>query len=117
MFREVFAELEAQIPDMRAISIVGRDGIEIDSRIREDLPHEVMSAEMNGLLRNLERFEAEFGLGKTEEMVVRTDVQNILLLALSRDLFVLVITGPSTATGQARYYVQRQAHRFMEVLS
>lgn len=117
MFREVFAELEAQIPDMRAVSLVGRDGIEIESRVREDLPHEVLSAEMNGLLRNLERFEAEFGMGKTEEMVIRTDVQNILMLALSRDLFVLVITGPSTATGRTRYHVQRQAHRFLEVLS
>ena len=117
MFREVFSEIEAQVPDLQAISLVGRDGIEIDSRVREDLPHEVLSAEMNGLLRNLERLESEFGLGKTEEMVIRTAAQNILLFALSREIFVLVITGPSSATGQTRYHIQRQAHRFLEVLS
>lgn len=116
MFREVFAELGASIPDLLAVCLVGRDGIEIDHFVRDDLPHEVLSAEMNGLLRNLERLEKEFGLGRTEEMVVRTDVQNILLLALSKDMFVLVITGPSTATGRARYQIQRIAHRFLDML-
>jgi predicted regulator of Ras-like GTPase activity (Roadblock/LC7/MglB family) len=117
MFREVFAEMEATIPDLQAICLVGRDGIEIDSYVHEDLPHEVLSAEMNGLLRNLERLEKEFGLGRTDEMIIRTQAQNILMVALSRDLFVLVITGPSTATGRARYQVQRLAHSFVELLS
>jgi predicted regulator of Ras-like GTPase activity (Roadblock/LC7/MglB family) len=116
MFRDLFSEMEAAIPDLLAVCLVGRDGIEIDHYVREEHPHEVLSAEMNGLLRNLERLEGEFGLGRTEEMVVRTEIQNILLLALSRDLFVLVITGPSTATGMARYQVQRFAHRFLDML-
>jgi predicted regulator of Ras-like GTPase activity (Roadblock/LC7/MglB family) len=116
MFRDVFRELETSVPDLHAACLVGRDGIEIDTHVREDLPHEVLSAEMNGLLRNLERLEEEFGLGQTQEMVIRTDIQNVLILGLSRDLFVLTITGPSVATGLARYHVQRIAHRFLEIL-
>ena len=103
MFREVFAEMEATIPDLQAVCLVGRDGIEIDSYMQEDLPHEVLSAEMNGLLRNLERLEKEFGLGRTDEMIIRTQTQNILMLALSRDLFVLVRAPPPPVQHRQRH--------------
>lgn len=116
MFKEIFRELAAAIPGFRAGSVVGSDGIEIQSHVPSDLPHEVLSAELNGILRNLDRLKADVGIGLLEEVVVRTDSENILLLRLSPDMFVLVITDRDNPTGPARYAIQRMAHRFMAVL-
>jgi predicted regulator of Ras-like GTPase activity (Roadblock/LC7/MglB family) len=116
MFRELFRILAGVIPGFRAASVVGYDGIEIESHVPSDLPHEVLSAELNGILRNLDRLKADVGMGTLEEVVIRTNAENILLLRLSPELFILVITEPGHSTGQARYEVQRLAHRFLEAL-
>jgi len=116
MFKELFRDLEASIPGFRAGAVVGSDGIEIESHVPADLPHEVLSAELNGILRNLDRLQVEVGIGALEEVFVRTDVENILLMRLSPELFTLVITDRESPTGPARYAVQRMAHRFLAVL-
>ena len=64
MFESLFAGLEQSLPGMKAIALVGDDGIEVDSHVKADMPHEVLSAEMNGILRNLERLRQELELGK-----------------------------------------------------
>jgi len=117
MFRKIFQSLEETNPGLKSISVVGRDGIEVDHYVREDLPHDVLSAEMNGILKNLERMAAEYGLESILEVVIRSKDQNILLLNLSEELFLLMITDPEETTGKARYEIKRHAHRFLEALA
>ncbi len=116
MFREQFRALEGLVPGFRAAAVVGSDGIEIESHVVADLPHEVLSAELNGTLRNLDRLREEAGIGDLEEVVIRTSGENLLLLRLSPELFVLTITDASQPTGRARYEVQRLAHEFLRAL-
>lgn len=116
MFKDLFRTLEATVPGFRAAAVVGSDGIEIESHVVESLPHEVLSAELNGTLRNLDRLKEEVGIGSLQEVVVRTDAENLLMFRLSDELFVLMITGAGESTGRARYEIQRLAHRFLAVL-
>jgi predicted regulator of Ras-like GTPase activity (Roadblock/LC7/MglB family) len=116
MFESQFSRMEEALPGLRAVAVVGDDGIEVDHFVKGDLPHEVLSAEMNGVMRNLERLREELDLGKLGEVIIRTDSQNVLLLALSKEIFLLVVTAPEEATGKTRYEVQRLAAAFLEVL-
>ncbi len=117
MFEAIFKELEQVLPEMLAVAVVADDGIEIETFLRTPIPHEVMSAELNGILRTLGRFQREQDLGRIHEVTIRTEKENILLFSLTEGLFVLVVTAASQATGKARYEVQRRAHLFMELLS
>ena len=117
MFRDIFQSLEEAIPGLRSVSLVGRDGIEVDHHLCEDLPHDVFSAEMNGILQNLERIAAEYELHSISEVVIRAKEHNILLLNLSQEVFVLVFIAPEEPTGKARYEIQRRAHQFLDVLT
>ncbi len=117
MFRDIFHSLEEAIPGLRLVSVVARDGIEVDYFVREDLPHDVFSAELNGVLKNLERIAEEYELHSISEVVIRAKEHNILLLNLSQEVFVLVFIAPEEPTGKARYEIQRHAHRFLEVLT
>ncbi len=40
-----------------------------------------MSAELNGVLRNLHRIQQEQELGRVQEVVIRTEGQNLLLFS------------------------------------
>lgn len=116
MFSPLFMKLRDGLPGFRAVAVVGDDGIEIDRFVLEDLPHEVLSAEMNGVLKTLKRLRGEIALGPIREVVIRTEAENILLCSLAEGLFILVVTDPATATGRARFAVQRLAHEFQDVL-
>lgn len=116
MFKELFKEIAAAIPGFRAAAVVGSDGIEIECYVQESLPHEVLSAELNGMLRNLARMREEVGIGAFQEAVLRTKQENILLLTLSDEMFLLLIMGAEHPTGRARYEIQRQAYRFLAIL-
>jgi predicted regulator of Ras-like GTPase activity (Roadblock/LC7/MglB family) len=116
MFKHLFSKLEAALPGLKSAAVVGQDGIEVDVFVKEDLPHEILSAEMNGILRTMDRLRSELALGTLSEVVIRTDTQNILLTALSEGLFLLLVTGPSETTGKVRYETQRLAHEFVEAV-
>jgi predicted regulator of Ras-like GTPase activity (Roadblock/LC7/MglB family) len=117
MFEQQFTRLLESLPDLRAVAVVGDDGIEIESTVREDeVPHEVLSAEMNGILKTLQRLRSELALGPLNEFIVRTESQNVILFALSEGLFILLVTTPSEATGKTRFEVQRIAHQFQDAL-
>jgi predicted regulator of Ras-like GTPase activity (Roadblock/LC7/MglB family) len=117
MFESIFRDLEQALPGMLAVAVVGDDGMEVESYIRKEVPHEVMSAELNGVLRNLHRIQLEQALGRVEEVVIRTEGQNLLMFSLTGGLFVLLVTESSETTGKARYEVGRRAHQLIQILS
>jgi predicted regulator of Ras-like GTPase activity (Roadblock/LC7/MglB family) len=117
MFEAIFKELELSLPGVLAAAVVGDDGMEVECHVCEEVPHEVMSAELNGVMRNLRRIQEEQELGQIGEVVIRTEKQNILLVSLTGGLFILLATSPAVPTGKARYEVQRRMHRFTELLS
>jgi predicted regulator of Ras-like GTPase activity (Roadblock/LC7/MglB family) len=116
MFEPLFSQLDASIPGLRAVSVVGNDGIEIEQYVKSQLAHDVLSAEMTGILRTLERLHGELDLGKLQEVIVRTDLQNIFIVSLSGGLYILLVTDSASTTGKARYAVQKITHKFSELL-
>lgn len=116
MFEKLFQEIENSLKGFKAIIVVSSDGIEIDSKIKEDLPHEILSAELNNILHNLERLKADISIGSYEEVVIKTDIENILLVKISKDSFVLLVTDKSDPTGKSVYEIQRLIPKFLEML-
>lgn len=116
MFSGLFEELHRSVPGLKAVSVIGEDGIEVDGRRYEETPQEVLSAELNGLLKTLKRLREEISLGAPRDLVIRTDTEVLLLCPLQEGLSVLLVAGEGTPSGLARYHVQRLAHRFVEAL-
>ncbi len=117
MFESQFDRLLDALPGVNALAVVGDDGIEIESRVRDgNVPHEVLSAEMNGVLKTMQRLRSELELGRLNELIVRTEAQNIILFALAEGLFILLVSDPAETTGRTRYEVQRIAHQFQDAL-
>ncbi len=116
MFEEIFAQIENRLKGFKAISVVSSDGIEIASKIKEELPHEILSAELNNILHNLERLKSDISIGSYEEVIIKTDQENVILIKMSDDAFVLLVTDKTDPTGRSVYEVQRLAFNFLEML-
>ena len=116
MFESLFEQLDSSVPGLRAVSVVGNDGIEIEQYVKSELAHDVLSAEMTGILRTLERLQGELSLGTLQEVVVRTNTQNLFMFSLSGGIYILMVTESPATTGKARYEVQKLAHKFSELL-
>ncbi len=117
MFENIFRELEGRLKGFMAVAIVSADGIEIEAKVKEELSHEVLSAEMNSILQHLDRLQDEISLGAYEEVVIKTDKENICLIRVSEEAFVLLVTDKSETTGRSLYEVQRLIPEFSKMLS
>lgn len=117
MFEVLFKKMEEKIAGFRFAAVVGDDGMEVEMYMKSELPHEILSAEMNGIVRTINRMQDELNLGKLSEMVIRAEEQNVILFSLQEGLFILVVTEASEATGRTRYLIQAIAHEFMSILS
>lgn len=117
MFETVFGKLEERLKGFKAAVVVSVDGIEIEARIKEDLSHEILSAELNSILQHLERLNQDISLGSYEEVIIKTNKENICLIKISKEAFVLLITEKMETTGKAIYEVERLIPEFLEILS
>ena len=116
MFEALFEQIEEGLPGFRAIAVVGDDGMEVEARIKKELPHEVLSAEMNGIVRIIKRLREELDMGELSELILRTDRRNIILFDLKAGLFILLVTDFSETTGRTRFKVQSLASKFMDAI-
>lgn len=116
MFKDLFDILENKIKGLKAAVVVSGDGIEIESRIKSDLPHEILSAELNTVLRDLDRLKEDSQIGSYEEVIIRTEKENICLIKLSSETFVLLVTDTLEPTGRSVYEVKRLAPQFSKIL-
>lgn len=117
MFETVFGKLEERLKGFRAAVFVSVDGIEIEARVKEELSHEVLSAELNSILQHLERLNKDVSLGSYEEVIIKTDKENVCLIKISKEAFILLIIEKSETTGKAIYEVERLIPEFLEILS
>lgn len=117
MFKELFRLLEERVKGFRAVVVVSGDGIEIESKINSAFSHEILSAELNTILRHLDRLREDSQIGAYEEVVIKTDRENICLVKLSNEMFILFVTDTGEPTGHSVYEVKRLAPDFLEILS
>jgi predicted regulator of Ras-like GTPase activity (Roadblock/LC7/MglB family) len=117
MFKELFKLLEERVKGFKAAVVVCGDGIEIESQMKNAFSHEILSAELNTILRHLDRLKEDSQIGSYEEVVIRTDKENICLVKLSKDIFVLFVTETYEPTGHSVYEVMRLAPDFLKILS
>ena len=117
MFKELFRLLEERVKGFKAVVVVSGDGIEIESKINSAFSHEILSAELNTVLRHLDRLREDSQIGGYEEVIIRTDRENICLVKLSKEIFILFVTETSEPTGRSVYEVKRLAPEFLAILS
>lgn len=107
MFTEMLDRVLTGTPGAMAVTLMGFDGIEIASSVRERAEaHQVAVLELGNLAGELRRIAESLGTGEMEEFSVRMGELTTLLRPLTEDYFLALSLGPNGNAGKGRYLLR-----------
>jgi len=114
MFRDHLRRISDRIGDVLALSLVARDGIPIDSfRIDPELDLDALSAELIAQLRVISENQRDLRIGEVQHRAITSRRLTVMVSAVARDHFLLLVLGPQGNHGRARFELRR-ARLFLE---
>jgi predicted regulator of Ras-like GTPase activity (Roadblock/LC7/MglB family) len=117
-FREHLQEVCKGVDGAFACSLMGMDGIEVDSHVQSDPGIDVPSllVEMTGILRTAREAAQAHRAGGLAEFSVGTDRVVTVGRLVSPDYFMVVALTPEGNQGKARYLLRVTAPRVLAEL-
>ena len=110
VFKETLRRLATRIPGVRGVSLIGRDGIAVESFMQDgEGPHEPVAAEMTGFLRNLSAADLGLEAGAVQQFAVVADRAIVILSSVTPEYFLLLLLSSDGNLGRARFELRKAA--------
>ena len=107
MFRNVLQDLRQRVDGALAVSLIGLDGIAIESIKDGRVPLDVMGAEFGGFVKSIRLSNTELNTGEVLQFSVVTEKYIAFLSAVTPEYYVLLVLEPDGNYGRARYELAR----------
>lgn len=108
MFLERLIQLSNRISGTVALSLVGKDGMPVESfSSNPELDMEVLAAELIAQVRSISENHRELSVGEVQQFSVTTDRMTIMVSALTDDYYLLLVLGEDGGYGRARFELRR----------
>ncbi len=106
-FRHVLQGICDRVEGTLAISLMGLDGIAVDSINGNGIPLDVMGAEFGGFVRSIRLSNTELKMGEVLQFSLVTETMIVFLSAITPEYYVLLVLGPNGNYGRARFELAR----------
>ena len=106
-FRDVLEGIRQRVDGTLAVSLIGLDGIAVESINPGRVPIDVMSAEFGGFVKSIRLSNTELNTGEVLQFSLVTEKYNAFLSAITPEYYVLLITAPDGNFGRARFELAR----------
>ena len=116
-FRGVLDDFRSAVEGTLAVTLIGTDGIPIDTVATRELPMETISAELTSFLKGLRLTNTELDTGDVRQISVVTDRYTTILSQVTSDYFLLVILSPDGNYGRARFELAKAKFKLQDELS
>lgn len=116
MFTERLQQVKDRISGATALSLVAKDGIPVESVGESVLDLEMLAAELMSQVRAISQNHQEISVGKVRQFAVSTDLFTLMVGALTSDYFLLLVLGPDSNYGRARFELRRAVTMFEDDL-
>lgn len=119
MFTEILNQILTSVPGARAATVMGFDGIAIESKesMTADGTESAAAVEVAAVTSQLKRAAEGLGAGEVREIALQTDGLVTLLRPLTSEYCLAVTVGPEGLTGKARYLMRVLAPRITAELT
>ena len=119
LFRELLEKLLQETPGARSATLMGFDGIAIDTC---DAPaaggnEQAAAVELGAIASQLRRAAESLGAGEVREVTLETDGMVTVLRPLTTEYFVALTVGPDGFAGKGRYLMRVLAPKLVAELS
>jgi predicted regulator of Ras-like GTPase activity (Roadblock/LC7/MglB family) len=117
MFRQVLQDLERNVEGTLAVSLIGTDGIAIESLKNDEFPLDTLSAELTSFLKTLRTARTDLDTGELEQFVMMTDKYITFLSRVTGEYFILMVLSRQGNYGRARFELRRARFALQDELS
>ena len=117
VFRETLRRLGERVEGVRGVSLIGRDGIAVDSVTRDGEPSlDLIAAEMTGFLGSVSAADLGLHPGAVEQLSVVTTNAVVVLSTVTREYYLLKLLDRDGNFGRARFELRKAAGALMKEL-
>jgi predicted regulator of Ras-like GTPase activity (Roadblock/LC7/MglB family) len=110
VFKDTLRRIADRVEGARGVSLIGLDGIPIDSvEIDRDVPLDSVAAELTAFAKSLSVSRMDSETGEVDQFAVITDRAILLLSAVTKEYFLLVILRRDGNLGRARFELRKAA--------
>ncbi len=116
MFREVLRDIADRVEGTLAVSLIGLDGIAVETINDDSVPLEAMGAEFGGFVKSVRVTNTELDTGEVLQFSLVTEKYIAFLSAVTSDYYVLLVLRPDGNYGRARFELARAKHLLRDEL-
>jgi len=117
LFATTLKDARSRIEGALAISLIGLDGIAIETqKVREDIPIESMAAELGSFVKSIRLTNTELHLGDVEQFSLVTDRYVTFLSEVTEEYFVLLVIDRNGNYGRARFELSKLKFKLKDEL-
>ena len=116
MFREVLGAIADRVEGTLAVSLIGLDGIPIETVSYDSVPLDAMGAEFGGFIKSVRVTNTELDTGEVLQFSLVTEKYIAFLSAVTSEYYVLLVLRPDGNYGRARFELARAKHLLRDEL-
>jgi len=107
LFRQALERLQRSVEGTLAVTLIGIDGIPIESINDGGISLEAVSAEFTNFLRSIQLSNNDIDTGDVQHVAVMTDRYIINLSVLTSEYLILMVMSPDGNHGRARFELKK----------
>jgi predicted regulator of Ras-like GTPase activity (Roadblock/LC7/MglB family) len=116
VFREVLTDSIDRVEGAVAISLIGLDGIAIETINRDQVPLDILGAELGGFVKSIRVSNTDLNTGEVLQFSLVTEKYVTFLSAVTPEYYVLLVLRPDGNYGRARFELARVKHLLRDEL-
>jgi len=103
VFRDVLTGIKKRVTGALAVSLIGLDGIAVETVSDGGVPLDVLSAEFGRFIRSIRLSNTELNTGDVAQFSLTTEKFITFLSAVTPEYFILLVMKPDGNYGRARF--------------
>jgi predicted regulator of Ras-like GTPase activity (Roadblock/LC7/MglB family) len=107
VFRQTLANIRDRVDGTLAISLIGLDGIAVESLNENRVPLDVLGAEFGGFIKSIKLSNTELNTGEVQQFSLTTERYLTFLSQVTPEYFILLVMRPDGNYGRARFELAR----------
>ena len=116
MFRDVLAGLQQRVDGAMAVSLIGLDGIAVETINDQNVPLDVLGAEFGGFIKSIRHANTELNTGDVLQFSLVTEKYITFLSEVTPDYYILLVLRPDGNYGRARFELSKAKYLLRDEL-
>jgi predicted regulator of Ras-like GTPase activity (Roadblock/LC7/MglB family) len=117
VFKNVLGGIRDRVEGTLAVSLIGLDGIAVESINPDRVPLDVLGAEFGGFIKSIRVTNLELNTGEVLQFALVTEKYITFLSEVTPDYFVLLVLSPDGNYGRARFELAKAKNLLRDELT